>query len=348
MNSIKIKVSLIANFIAIVCLLILGIVTFIYVKQVVLDEAIEEETNYIRTANALVVNFDKGNQGIIVRIKDSILTQKDIGVFNSIESIQAEFDNALYEVRNSLGLLGVYIAHPSGEIVVSNDSSDAINAHSMVFGKKQNYDARTRSWYQEASKLEDGKIYTSDSYIDAASGEHVFTYAMPIYKENKLVGILGIDVLSSTLQEQIKTTPGRVFAFDANTQVFASNDPTLIGGKEGEINPAIKTVSELFKSHKDYEPFYYTRDDGEERFVICSKASAYSVCIAESIDDIEAPIVKIAWIQATIVIFTSIASIILLYFVISHLLKPLSSIQNGLSGFFSYLNHESKNAPKPI
>ncbi|WP_415578411.1 cache domain-containing protein, partial [Helicobacter burdigaliensis] len=245
MNSIKIKVSLIANFIAIICLLILGIVTFIYVKQIVLDETIKEETNYIKMANSLVLGFDRNNQETIRRIQNEILAKQNADVFGSIESLQLEFDNVLHEIRNSLGLLGVYIAHPSGEIVVSNGSSDAINANSMIFGKKQNYDARTREWYLGASKLPENQIYTSDSYVDVASGEHVFTYAMPIYKENKLVGVLGIDVLASTLQEQIQSTPGRVFAFDTNTQVFASNDPTLIASKEGEINPAIKTVAEL-------------------------------------------------------------------------------------------------------
>lgn len=40
MKSVKVKVALIANLIAIVCLVILGIVTFIFVKQVIFHEVL--------------------------------------------------------------------------------------------------------------------------------------------------------------------------------------------------------------------------------------------------------------------------------------------------------------------
>ncbi|WP_198672556.1 cache domain-containing protein, partial [Helicobacter burdigaliensis] len=338
MNSIKIKASLIANFIAIVCLLVLGVVTFIFVKDSLFETTKDAETNYVKIAQNAIVDFETENTRSLLKLRDYI-AQLPYEQINTLEGMQQNLGAFLKAYRDSSNYLGVYIAHPSGEIVVNDMEADKAGVNSVIFGAKDDYDARTREWFIEAKKKEG--IYISDSYIDVTSKQPTFTYSIAIHKDGKFVGVLAIDVLVSSLQERFKQSPGRVFAFDTNTQVFASNDPTLIASKEGEINPAIKTVAELFKNHKDYEPFYYTRDDGEDRFVICSKASAYSVCIAESIDAIEAPVVKIAWIQATIVIFTSIASIILLYFVISYLLKPLSSIQNGLSGFFSYLNHES-------
>lgn len=40
MKSVKLKVSLIANLIAVVCLIILGVVTFIFVKQAIFHEVV--------------------------------------------------------------------------------------------------------------------------------------------------------------------------------------------------------------------------------------------------------------------------------------------------------------------
>lgn len=50
MKSVKIKVSLIANLIAIVCLIFLGIITFIFVKDEVFNQVVKSESNYVRTA----------------------------------------------------------------------------------------------------------------------------------------------------------------------------------------------------------------------------------------------------------------------------------------------------------
>ncbi|GKY05615.1 hypothetical protein THJ040_08010 [Campylobacter jejuni] len=45
MKSVKLKVSLIANLIAVVCLIILGVVTFIFVKQAIFHEVVNAEIN---------------------------------------------------------------------------------------------------------------------------------------------------------------------------------------------------------------------------------------------------------------------------------------------------------------
>lgn len=50
MKSVKLKVSLIANLIAVVCLIILGVVTFIFVKQAIFHEVVNAEINYVKTA----------------------------------------------------------------------------------------------------------------------------------------------------------------------------------------------------------------------------------------------------------------------------------------------------------
>ncbi|MDA3969671.1 PDC sensor domain-containing protein, partial [Helicobacter ibis] len=291
-------------------------------------------------------SFDNDNVNNLASLVKHITTNFDYDDLSSLESLKRNIGVILKSYRDAGNYLGVYIAHPTGEIVVNDAEADAANEDAVIYGKAQNYDARTRDWYIGATKSD--KVYITAPYIDVTTGLSTFTYAKSIYDEGKFVGVLAIDVLVNDLQESFKHNPGRIFAFDKNAIVFVSNDETLLPKKEGEVNPDIKTISELRKKYKDYEPFNYIRSDGSERFVVCTSVSEYGICISESVDEVEEPVERIAYIQSVIVVFTSLASIILLYFIISRMLTPLQFIQQGLLSFFKYINYESKQAPKPI
>ena len=101
----------------------------------------------------------------------------------------------------------------------------------------------------------------------------------------------------------------------------------------------------MAKTKENYESFEYTRPrDGDARFAVCTNVSGmYTACTGESLSKIEDPIYKIAFIQIAIVIFTSIVSVILLYFIVSKYLSPLAAIQRGLVSFFDFINHKTKS-----
>ncbi|MEQ4429590.1 methyl-accepting chemotaxis protein, partial [Campylobacter jejuni] len=234
--------------------------------------------------------------------------------------------------------LAVYIAQPNGDLVVSDPDSDAKNLDFGTYGKADNYDARTREYYKEAVKT--NKLYITPSYVDVTTNLPCFTYSIPLYKDGKFIGVLAIDVLVTDLQVEFENLPGRTFVFDEENKVFVSTDKTLL-----QQGYDISTIANLAKTKEDLEPFEYTRPkDGNERFAVCTKVSGiYTACVGESIEQIEAPVYKIAFIQTAIVIFTSIISIILLYFIVSKYLSPLAAIQTGLTSFFDFINHKTKN-----
>ena len=62
-----------------------------------------------------------------------------------------------------------------------------------------------------------------------------------------MLAVVAVDVLVEDLQKQFDSIPARIFAFDKNAIVFVSNDETKKKKKEGEVNPDIKTISELRK-----------------------------------------------------------------------------------------------------
>ncbi|EAL9438386.1 methyl-accepting chemotaxis protein, partial [Campylobacter jejuni] len=337
MKSVKLKVSLIANLIAVVCLIILGVVTFIFVKQAIFHEVVNAEINYVKTAKNSIESFKARNSLALESLAKSIL-KHPIEQLDSQDALMHYVGKDLKNFRDAGRFLAVYIAQPNGELVVSNPDSDAKNLDFGTYGKADNYDARTREYYIEAVKT--NKLYITPSYIDVTTNLPCFTYSIPLYKDGKFIGVLAVDILAADLQAEFENLPGRTFVFDEENKVFVSTDKTLL-----QQGYDISTIANLAKTKEDLEPFEYTRPkDGNERFAVCTKVSGiYTACVGEPIEQIEAPVYKIAFIQTVIVVFASILSVILLYFIVSKYLSPLAAIQTGLTSFFDFINYKTKN-----
>ncbi|EGO4877504.1 methyl-accepting chemotaxis protein, partial [Campylobacter lari] len=338
MKSIKLKISLIANVIAIICLIILGIISYIFTKKALNYEVVKAETNYVKVAETSMREFKKLNTHSLEKLSQSIL-RLPYNELNTQEKLMENTGSLLKTVRDMNGYLAVYIAQPNGELIVSDPDSDSKGLEYGTYGKADNYDATTREFYIEAKKK--NGLYITPSYIDVTTGFPCFTYAMPLIKDGKFLGILAIDVLVKNLQEKFNELPGRTFVFDQAYTVFASTDKSLVSEEQ---NPDIIAVAKTYEKVGDYNIFNYTTQNGGNRFGICVKIDDYTTCAGENIEVIEAPALKIAYIQTTIVIFTSIASIILLYFIISYYLSPLQAIQKGLNSFFDFINHKTKDS----
>ncbi|CEF59150.1 methyl-accepting chemotaxis protein [Campylobacter jejuni] len=337
MKSVKLKVSLIANLIAVVCLIILGVVTFIFVKQAIFHEVVNAEINYVKTAKNSIESFKARNSLALESLAKSIL-KHPIEQLDSQDALMHYVGKDLKNFRDAGRFLAVYIAQPNGELVVSDPDSDAKNLDFGTYGKADNYDARTREYYIEAVKT--NKLYITPSYIDVTTNLPCFTYSIPLYKDGKFIGVLAVDILAADLQAEFENLPGRTFVFDEENKVFVSTDKALL-----QKGYDISAIANLAKTKEDLEPFEYTRPkDGNERFAVCTKVSGiYTACVGEPIEQIEAPVYKIAFIQTAIVIFTSIISVILLYFIVSKYLSPLAAIQTGLTSFFDFINYKTKN-----
>ncbi|ELE2174437.1 cache domain-containing protein, partial [Campylobacter jejuni] len=336
MKSVKLKVALIANLIAVACLVILGVITFMFVKEALFEEVLKAEINYVKTAKNSMETFKTRNSSALEKLAKSIL-KRPIEQLNNQEALMRYIGKDLKDFRDSGGFLAVYIAQPNGELIVSDPDSDAKKLDFGIYGKADNYDARTKEYFIEAVKA--NKTFVTSSYIDVITNLPCFTYSIPLYKDGKFLGVLALDVLVTDLQTEFENLPGNTFVLDDEDKVFVSTDKTLL-----DPNYDIKFFADIAKNKADFEPFEYVTRNGEERFGICVKVSDfYTACVGESIDQIKAPVYKIAFIQLAIVIFTSIASVLFLYFIVSKYLSPLAAIQTGLTSFFDFINHKTKN-----
>ncbi|EDN2582818.1 methyl-accepting chemotaxis protein, partial [Campylobacter jejuni] len=334
MNNIKIKLSVIANSIAIFALSILSIISFYFTKDSLYQSTLYTETELLKATQFSIEDFRSRNISLLNTLEKDILNLP-YEALNSQDNIINNAGAILKYYRNSGNLLAVYIGLDNGENIVSDDLSEKKNTNITINGKANNYNATTREWYKEARNS--NQMYITPAYIDVVSNEYAITYSKALYKDGKFIGVLGFDVLLTSLQDRIARTPGNSFVFDHKDKIFAATNKEL-------LNPSIdhSPVLNAYKAHGDNNFFSYKLNN-EERLGACTKVFAYTACITESADIINKPIFKAAYIQVIALIVMISISIILLYFIVSKYLSPLAAIQTGLTSFFDFINHKTKN-----
>ncbi|HED5999646.1 TPA: methyl-accepting chemotaxis protein, partial [Campylobacter coli] len=334
MNNIKIKLSVIANSIAIFALSILSIISFYFTKDSLYQSTLHAETDLLKATQISIENFRSRNISLLNALEKDILNLP-YEALNSQDNIINNAGAILKYYRNSGNLLAVYIGLDNGENIVSDDLSEKKNTNITINGKANNYNATTREWYKEARNS--NQTYITPAYIDVVSNEYAITYSKALYKDGKFIGVLGIDVLLISLQDEIARTPGNTFVFDHKDRIFAATNKAL-------LDPSVdhSPVLNAYKAHGDNNFFSYKLNN-EERLGVCTKVFAYTACITESTDVINKPIFKAAYIQVIALIVMISISIILLYFIVSKYLSPLAAIQTGLTSFFDFINHKTKN-----
>ncbi|EAJ1627112.1 methyl-accepting chemotaxis protein [Campylobacter coli] len=334
MNNIKIKLSVIANSIAIFALSILSIISFYFTKDSLYQSTLHAETDLLKATQISIENFRSRNISLLNALEKDILNLP-YEALNSQDNIVNNVGAILKYYRNSGNVLAVYIGLDNGENIVSDDLSEKKNTNITINGKANNYNATTREWYKEARNS--NQTYITPAYIDVVSNEYAITYSKALYKDGKFIGVLGFDVLLISLQDQIARTPGNTFVFDHKDRVFAATNKAL-------LDPSVdhSPVLNAYKAHGDNNFFSYKLNN-EERLGACTKVFAYTACITESTDVINKPIFKAAYIQVIALIIMISISIILLYFIVSKYLSPLAAIQTGLTSFFDFINHKTKN-----
>ncbi|EIT8321609.1 methyl-accepting chemotaxis protein [Campylobacter coli] len=334
MNNIKIKLSVIANSIAIFALSILSIISFYFTKDSLYQSTLYTETELLKATQISIEDFRSRNISLLNTLEKDIL-KLPYEALNSQDNIVNNVGAILKYYRNSGNLLAVYIGLDNGENIMSSDLSEKKNTNITINGKANNYNATTREWYKEARNS--NQIYITPAYIDVVSNEYAITYSKALYKDGKFIGVLGFDVLLINLQDQIARTPGNTFVFDNKDKIFAATNEAL-------LDPSVdhSPVLNAYKAHGDNNFFSYKLNN-EERLGACTKVFAYTACITESADIINKPIFKAAYIQVIALIVMISISIILLYFIVSKYLSPLAAIQTGLTSFFDFINYKTKN-----
>lgn len=184
-----------------------------------LSKAIQlSQINYDFFNNELLLVTDISKReryfsGMIKNFDDVAMTY--IGLENGeFYGARRNLNNTFNIVRNNKGTNG------NSEYYEINNYGEGTKL-TQVFKK---FDPRVRPWYLGA--LRNGDITFSTIYSHFVFKEPTITASMPIYKDEKLIGVVGVDFLLTWLGKILRELPigehGEVFILDENERLVAT------------------------------------------------------------------------------------------------------------------------------
>ena len=230
----------------------------------------------------------------------------------------------------------VYFAKENGDFFQSDGKRTTV---------ADNYDPRTRGWYQTAVK-ENKAVFLEPR--KASTGDLVITFVTPINKNGKFMGVAGIDVDVKDLSEKIismgKTDYGYVLLMKGDGLILLHPDLSSIG----KVSTASKTVAEGYAAKKfdNNGLIAYVNTSGQSvtAKVIPINDEGWLAVAAIGADTFSSntlPLLRTQLILATIFIIALSAFV---YILLKKSLSPIKTIQEKLEDTFKFIAHE---APAP-
>jgi len=221
------------------------------------------------------------------------------------------------------------------------DGSLLIASGDLYTIEKNQYDARTRPWYIKAQK--EMKSIISKPYIDATTKKLIISIATPLIIDGNLVGVIGSDIFLDTVVETILNlkldSAGLAYLIDHNGKILIHKDKSL-------LNKNSSLFKEM-KSKKDIDYQIINIDNNEKLMAYANVTLANWYFVLESDYDVVFKTLysnvyqHIGLYLLLLIFFNTI-----LYFALTKMLQPLSTLQNGFDDFFKYLKGESSNVQK--
>ena len=201
---------------------------------------LDYSTPHVNESAYIAINDLKshlGNHGrLLYDFLHSVLLPDDRGKLDRILPV----GNMLYSFREVPDLLWSYFTTPDGYFVLTPSDAEV----SPLFN------TLVRKWYADAVDNRTGTW--SVEYIDEITKQPVVTFSIPVYRNGSLLGVLGFDILLSTLSEKAKQfyTGGKSFAFTVAPDGMALTYPnealigkSLINGGS-DFNKSVRNITE--------------------------------------------------------------------------------------------------------
>ncbi|MBZ9622033.1 methyl-accepting chemotaxis protein [Clostridium sp. FP2] len=269
---------------------IVGITSIVKSTSIIKQEATEKLLNIASSRGneytiqtTVVENTVKELAGLVLGTMQGSKV-KDSSYMNTYEK---ELSSLMKSIGDSnKGLVGLYINFDPKFTKVSKaydvayeydeqkkDSNVNANSYSLEDYKENN---EKLAWYYNAIKAKQG--VWSKPYIDSESKINMISYTMPVYANNQLVGVAGIDISFESLKKMILSTKvydtGSAFLLDKDysfvvdvSKKATDKLDTLENGKYKFITEELKNKKSMaleinFEGHKQMMS-YYTLNNGQ-------------------------------------------------------------------------------------
>ena len=323
--------------------------------------------NYKKTSDEVTTLYSSIQQGVLNASYTTINITMNIEAKQHLKAIANKIldldKNDILEQRRILTITEELIKYPSMFIVYDDDGSTILQDYdpnkkdlilSPNWDNEPGKDWRTREWYVTTKQKQEGIItptYTSRSGLYA--GKLMSTATMPLIKNGKFVGVLGIDLFIDGFQARfenfkVKELPSlSVFITDSSGKIFSHEDPAVVADTNpSEVEQALaKRVATQTQGFIEYN---YGPDKIEKYGYFKKFPFGWTIVTTAKKADYTTAINK-ALISTLILGITAlIIGLAIIFLFIKSTIAPIENIKNALLSFFSYINYETKTAPNPL
>ncbi|ECL9452805.1 methyl-accepting chemotaxis protein, partial [Campylobacter jejuni] len=221
----------------------------------------------------------------------------------------------------------------------------------QILDLSKGYDTKNRPWYKAAKEAK--KLIVTEPYKSAASGEVGLTYAAPFYDRNgNFRGVVGGDYDLANFSTNVLTVGKSDNTFtevldSEGTILFNDEVAKILTKTELSINiaNAIKANPALIDPRNQDTLFTAKDHQGVDYAIMCNSAfnPLFRICTITENKVYTEAVNSILMKQVIVGIIAIIIALILIRFLISRSLSPLAAIQTGLTSFFDFINHKTKN-----
>jgi len=299
-------------------------------------DAVEAEAKAI--ANEFEAFF-RGIEALGVTTKGLTVTALD-----ELKESGYNFGDPGYADKLNPILMSEFEAVETAEPRISSVYFGDANGNMFIYPEQQlpeGYDPRVRPWYQEAVRA-NGPVW-SEPYEDAATGKWVVTFAIPVYYEGKIVGVVGMDVFIDTLAQTIDQAKigetGYAYVVGQDGTVYMHPNHDYIMNFNVFKEESLKTVADIIRSGKDTGTAVYTWE-GVQSVVAGVKIPStgwyafakvpteeVSAATMAVIEDVSNAATRIATMFTGIIVVISAGIIVVSYRLISNSIKPLEALR---------------------
>jgi len=265
-----------------------------------------------------------------------------LGVWTQIRSgLLFENDPALANTagHDKDGRFSPYIVKSNGKVVMSVGEAEESGFSS--------------AWVTGSQKS--GKEYITDVYTYPIDGVDTLmvSISVPVYLDNKFVGVVGADLAMTELSNMISSIKvkenGYAFFVTDQGTIAAHPKKDIIGKKLVEVDSSeeIKTMINKIKKNTTYSFFKPSLTDGlisyyhMEPFEIGNSGIRSGLIISVPKKEYLADAIAIRWFSIVSGIISFAIIVLVIIYNINILKNNLENISDGLKSFFDYLNKES-------
>lgn len=226
-------------------------------------------------------NVNDSINNIVDRAKSDLTT---LSTFNELYSTNKAELHSLFEKFTDQNELFQYI--------YLGTENKTFSIYPEVEGLPEDYDPTSRPWYSPAKAIPADSVHITDAYLDGTGKEYMVTISKPIYKDNKLFGVIGVDLSLEKLTSQIANTKvgnsGYIVLTDKEGSLLAYNDQQMVlDNKKISDLPIFKEVQNQTVFLDNNQVTYTTVHDEETGWQIFSvitqeEVQSFSVMISQN------------------------------------------------------------------